>query len=162
MGFPIGIEGTISLHEYGISPAQVAGQIREMLEAAQASEISVRGSEVLFKKSLLRPRWRTTVLLPFDSGRFTIETPDGGLAVRYRLSTRRNTRIVTALIGVFGAVSAVPLGISAMSGTGLQELPEDVLATVLSLAAMWLWLAGLNYLMAKIRTPFWLRSELLR
>ena len=164
VGFPVSIDGTISLKEYSTTPALVAAQIQEMLESAHASEISVRGTEVLFVKNLMQPMWSTTILLPFDSGQFAIEARDGGLVVHYRLSTRRNMRVVTAMLGIFGTIAAVSLGVSAVFGTwdGPQEIMDVALSIAPAMAGMWLWLVGMNYLIAKIRTPFWLRSELLR
>ena len=117
-----------------------------MLEAAHATDVFVEGGEVRFTSSLFSPGWNWAILVPFEKG--TISTIPAGKSVRviYRLSTMRMLLIVT--------VAMLALGATVFFGSSKNQPP------LLLFAIGWLWLFGMNYLIAAIRVPIWLKLGL--
>ena len=153
--FPIDASGSIRLGGLGnpmpfVKP--VTERIVDMLDERGASEVWTEGNTVHFRRALFAggPGGNLNILLPFNSGAFSVEMEDLSLRVRYRLSTLRLMLIVTGMVTIlFGFMISSNLkgGENWQSAAGVAGIG-------------WLWLFGMNYLTGMIRIPFWLKRGL--
>jgi hypothetical protein len=131
--------------------AQAAAErIADMLDETADTGARVEGTEVVFGPVALSGMGRGNILVPFDSGRFSVEVEGEALRVRYRLSTVRLMLIVTGVLAAFGVLFIL--------GKTLRH--EDWHDAVRFFAFGWPWLFGMNYLTGAVRIPLWLKRGL--
>jgi hypothetical protein len=107
------------------------------LERVHASTIAREGSCVLFYVRFFRLVMNTNLLVPIDSGAIHAELDGDAIKMRYRLRTVRLCIVTTVM-----AVAAVAIILSASLD----------LQTAIRIGVMaWLWLFGVNYLIALFR-----------
>jgi|SRR5580698_4430020 hypothetical protein len=153
--FPINISGSIRLRGLG-NPAPFIKSVRErlvdMLDAAGAAEVSSEDDAVRFKTAFFPggPGGNWNILAPFNAGTLQIEAEDMSLRVHYRMSTVRMLLAITGILTLL--TSAWIIANLSSAGTWLEAVKIASLA--------WLWMFGLNYIIAMIRTPLWLKREL--
>jgi len=138
--FPVSVEGR---HVVGpLSSAQaklVIDDLAEWLTMLGADDVLLERRVVSFRAGnrLLAGNWNP--LLPFDKGTITV-TPGAPGTVAYQLSTVRGLALVTAGVVVLTTLFAF------VAGEGSNPL------LVAKLMVMgWLWLFGVNYLIAWAR-----------
>lgn len=141
--FPFGLSGSIRLRNIPSPDSLVKpaiDRIEDMLDDAGATFVDCEGSEVQFKAGLFRQVWNWNILVPFGSGRIRIETHASSLLLKYRLSTIEMLVAVIAMLGLVWLIA--------------PKLPFS------DLVFIWLWLFGMNYLIAAVRFPLWLQRGL--
>jgi len=148
--FPVSLSGSVRIANAHARAQAAAARIVDMLDEKADTGARAQGSEVVFERVPLFGMSRTNILGPFNAGSFQVETEDTALRVRYRLSTMR------LLLFVTGAVGAIA-GFDAWIRLAHHE---DWREAVWVFAAGWLWLFGMNYVIAAIRIPLWLKREL--
>ncbi len=165
MAFPLSIAGSIVIdtHIYPeLIPSVIVGRLQDLLSEAKASEVFVDGDTVGFTNRFIRMVSSWNILVPFDSGRFAVVPGADGLEVRYLLSTRRLLRAITMMLGGFGAIMvAVTIVTDIADASGASEVAQDGLGAAALPAILWLWVFGLNYLIARTRMPSWLKNGLI-
>jgi hypothetical protein len=166
LGFPLSNEGTVVIDTAiypELSPAVIVDRLRGMLMDAKASDVSTVVDTVEFKNVFFRLVWNWNILVPYEAGSFSVAAQGRGLEVRYDLSTRRMLRTVSGLVGFFAAIFVAGLVVPLATGEAgasetMQEIPNFAILFVIA----WLWLFGMNYIVAKMRMPSWLKDGLIR
>ena len=140
--FPLSITGSIKLQ--AISPQQVSGVVASIvaaLERERASNVSIIGNTISFRAGVFRFVSRWNVLVPVASGTLEVKAGAPGSIV-FRFSCIQFLAIFTTIVLILGL--ALPSEVSTVSHL------------VIPLVA-WLWLFGMNYLIAAIRLPSFVR-----
>ena len=140
--FPTSISGTVELPV--LTPEQTPALVSALniaLEGARAFDISRTGNAITFRGGIFRFVSNLNVLVPVSSGVIEVRPGAPGTIV-FRFSCMQLLIIVTvmALLTGFVIPSNQPLAFK----LGMPAL-------------MWLWLFGMNYLIAKIRLPAFIR-----
>jgi len=165
LGFPVSIDGSIIIDSSiypEITAAVVAPRLRAMLVEAKASHVEIVGDDVQFRNYFLWPVWNWNILVPYEAGRFTVARGADGLEVQYELNTRRLLKVVTAIVGLMGAFFLVGVVASTLSDDpNAQDMAGSLPVLAVLLLGFWLWLFGMNYLIARFRVRPWLRSGLI-
>lgn len=137
--FPTSIEGTLDLPER--SPAEASELLRRIERAlvqAKANDLVRSNDRISFRGGVFRAVSSWNVLGPVGSG--VIEVVQGSPStIRYDFSCMELLIIVTLM--------AVVLGLSMIHGS-----PSSMISYVLPILA-WLWLFGMNYIVASVRLP---------
>ena len=118
-----------------------------MLRGASADSVSIDAAEVRFTAGIFRIVWNWNILVPFGSGSIAVVSHGAEFLVSYRLST------VQMLVTVTGMICLMGLMIFSETMNAWYEI-------LLVLGGGWLWLFGMNYLIAIVRFPAWLRRGL--
>jgi len=149
--FPVSISGSIHL-KLDAAPSEMTAKVAvdrivDMLDLAGAAGVRTEGNRVLFWVGWFRPVWNWNILVPFNSGHIEVWSRGKALSVSYTLSVLRMFLVVTLLLAAL--MTFVVLG--------KADPMAQVQATLPWVGVAWLWLFGLNYLIATIRFPLWLR-----
>ena len=140
--FPISLEGSIDTHS--ISPEQVNAVTERLVSAlnrARASSVVCDGNTVTFRGGMFRLVFNWNVLVPVSRGTITISSGSRD-AVRFNLSCVEMLVVTTVMAICAGFV--IPSGQPALFRFGAPVL-------------MWLWLFGMNYVIAAYRLPAFIR-----
>jgi hypothetical protein len=136
--FPLTIAGRIE--SANISADQVPvliAALKSALQRARATDVTCAGNTVAFRAGMLRLVSNWNVLAPIGSGVIEVHAGSPGI-VRYRFSCVQ--MLVAASIMVSVAVILIP-----------QTKP--LLFRLGAPFAMWLWLFGVNFVVASFRLP---------
>jgi hypothetical protein len=152
MPFPVSIRGDARVTDS--TPDQAGRQavltrLRVRLLSEGASKVEVGGASLSFSVRWLRWRSNWNILAPYDRGRILVVHEGDGLSVEYDFSTRRLAIIVTFMCAILGLLIA-------LGG------PHKPLSPLIAMAAGWVWLFGVNYMLARIRLGSWMRRVINR
>lgn len=139
--FPFSVDGRTRLQS-SQDDGQVLKALQARLDTAGASWSTIRGDAVIFRVGFFHMRGNWNILVPYDRGEIRIVRQQGEAWLAYRNSTRRMLATVTGM-AVFIALC---LGAS----------QTDPVFGLMMFGAAWLWLFGLNYLIAAARFGGWL------
>lgn len=140
--FPVSIEGTIPIGEIDAEEAeQRLARWQAWLHKSSARDIRREGDAVTFRAGMFRFVSNWNPLVAVSSGRVELRRASG--TVRYELSCRQMLVVSALMVGVLAA-SALRSG-----------RPPFALVPL-----MWLWLFGMNYLVASRRISNALRETL--
>ena len=143
--FPTSIKGTIELSTYGSSDIpRILTKIRANLESIKARDIYLSGNKISFRGGVFRLVSNWNVLSPVGSGEIEI-IPGSPPVLKYSFSTVQILVIVTLMVlFTFGSM--------------IQTIPIK-LETFLFPILAFLWLFGINYLVAAFRLPRFVRRS---
>lgn len=145
--FPTGFKGEIETPPLRPQDVDdVLASIEEALVGAKAADITRVGNTISFRGGLFRfviGNWN--VLHPVGHGEIEV-VPGSPGAVRYDLSCVQMLVVATLMVGWLTV---------SMSSRG-----HVTLGTVLIPLIGWLWLFGMNYLIAAVRLPAFVRSAI--
>lgn len=140
--FPISFEGQIELLDF--SPEQidaVAGRVASALVRVRARNVCCDGNVVTFHGGMFRLVSSWNILAPVSHG--TIEVHGGSPSnVTYKLVCVEMLVVTTLMVAIAGF--AIPSKAPTLFRLGAPAL-------------LWLWLFGMNYLVAMYRLPAFLR-----
>ena len=144
--FPISIEGQFELPQGDFAHVDAAlTSMQDALTAVRASTVSRDGNAVTYTASLWRFVTNWNILAPVPTGRIEIQPGMPGV-VTFRFST-----ILLLMLGTAGATFiAAAAGQDGHLGFGLVVF-----------AVGWLWLFGMNYLIAYLRLRAFVRRSVL-
>lgn len=140
--FPLAIVGRVESATIPIEqvPAIVAA-LKSALAQARASDVSEIGNKVTFRGGAFRSVFNWNVLVPFGSGVIEVHTGSPG-TVEFRFSCVQMFVVVTLMVSFAAFIIPTTKPLWFRLGAPL---------------AMWLWLFGMNYLIAKFRLPAFVR-----
>jgi hypothetical protein len=139
--FPVSVAGSISLpidRSQPIRHEEFLSLIEAILDSKNANDVRRDGDTIWFRLPFLNRGWSWDIMIPYDSGRFDVDYGPNAIIVRYDLRVVRMLAITTTI--------AVVVGLLALNA------PVAVFA--------WAWLFGMNYVIAVVRMPGWLRRNL--
>lgn len=140
--FPTSFEGRIELSDFSCEQSDaIADRVASALLKVRASSVSRNGNVVTFRAGVFRlvPSWN--ILAPVNHG--SIEVQGGSPStVKYKLSCLEMLIVTTLMVAIAGF--AIPSKAPAVFKLGAPAL-------------MWLWLFGMNYLIAAYRLPGFIR-----
>jgi hypothetical protein len=142
--FPFAISGQVSLP--GVQPEQVPALLSRIAEAAReqrAQAIEIGESRVTLRGGQLVTNWN--VFASITRGTIEVRAGDPGV-VTYHFTCTVMLVLATALSLFFGGVVFAARGFS----------PVALVAPVV----VWLWLFGMNYLLATHRLPAFVRGAI--
>ncbi|MBV9989693.1 MAG: hypothetical protein JOZ72_00235 [Alphaproteobacteria bacterium] len=142
--FPVGIEGSIRLSNAGADPAPTLERIAILLDEAGETRIVNDGTVLRFDKSIMKhggPIWLSS------GGRFEVRSEGGAQRVVFSLRTVRTALLIAVAAGVPASFS-------------LWNLRDEPTKALVILLAGWLWVFGINYLVASVYVRLWLRRGL--
>ncbi len=139
--FPFSVDGRVRL-EGARNDDQILKGVQDRLDATGAAWSAIRDGVVIFRMTLNQTGGRWNILAPYERGEIRIVRQQGGSWLTYRNSVRRMLAITTGLSLAFGLLAGV---------TG-----QNLVFGVAIWGAAWLWLFGMNYLVAAARFGGWL------
>lgn len=147
MPLPFSISGHVLIAEV-LESSVAASRLERALDSLKAKRVSRTGTEIRFTAGIFRAVSGMNLLVPIGSGRLSIEPVGMGLSVEYKLSFTQLFLVVSiSVLGFFG-----PPILSAPNLTPAEA------AMLLSIA--WLWLYGMNVVLAVNRFPRWIQRSL--
>ncbi len=140
--FPTSFEGQIELSDFSCEQTDaVADRVASALLKVRATNVSRSGNIVTFRAGVFRLVSSWNVLAPVNHG--SIEVQRGSPStVKYKLSCVEMLVVTTLMAAIAGF--AIPSKAPALFKLGAPAL-------------MWLWLFGMNYLVAAYRLPAFIR-----
>ena len=142
--FPIGIKGEFNIPQLQTQDvSSVLIGIERELAKAQATNIRRKGDKVLFRGGIFRFVTTWNVLGPVWYGEIEVISGNPSI-VRYKLSCVEMLVMATLMVILF--VHFV---------YGSERGTQD---TLLFSIALWFWLYGMNYLIAAVRLPRFIRK----
>lgn len=146
MGLPASVDGRVEIPGE-TDPKVVLDRLVWALKAADASAVRKDGSQITFDVDALRLVGNMNVLGPYDGGALVVSKGDSGVVVRYSASLRRMLLLVTGVV-LFGLAPLLYV-VSNVSAIGTVSLAIGA----------WVWLFGVNALIASFRFPRWVVRE---
>ena len=119
----------------------IQDRIEAALIAAQATTVDRHSNAVSFSANLFRMVGNWNILVQTDSGAIEI-IPGAPTSVRYTFSCRKMLIVTTTMMVVMAF---------------FVFLSEGISEAAIVFAGGWLWLFGMNYLIAAIRLPLFVR-----
>lgn len=160
--FPLSVSGSVRL-KLASAPTEnsiraAVARIADMLDeksttSARAADcVIVEGNVITIRMPWFRITWGWNILAPFNAGRVEVSGGNDAITVRYAMST----------VAMF-IFTTLPL-VAALALTSWAK--PDTLSAIRSFlpwfGLAWLWIFGMNYLIAMIRFPLWLRRGIRR
>ncbi len=144
--FPTSIKGTIELSTCEPSDIpRILINVRSELEAASARDIHLSENKISFRGGIFRLVTNWNVLVPIGSGEIEVD-PGSPPVLKYNFSTLE-ILVIASLMALFvGGSMALARPIT------LQTMEFPIVA--------WLWLFGMNYLVAAFRLPAFVRRAI--
>jgi hypothetical protein len=143
--FPISFKGEFKFPQ--LQPQDINlvlnGVVQE-LTRVQATSICRAGHKVSFRGGIFRLVFNWNVLGPVDYGEIEV-LPGNPVIVRYNLSCVQMLVLSTLVVVVFLALPWMG---------GVRTVQETLIVPVF----FWLWLFGMNYLVAAVRLPRFVRK----
>jgi hypothetical protein len=147
MSLPFSFAGRVVVAEQS-DVSLAALKLERALDDVGAKQVKRVGHQIRFTGGIFRAVSGNNLLLAIGSGELSLEPSGTGLAIAYHLRFTQMFLVVSiAVIAFFGP----PI-------VGAPNLTPVEAAALLSLA--WLWLYGMNVLLAVIRVPRWIRRTL--
>ena len=143
--FPLTISGRIESASISAEqvPVLVAG-LSSALARARASDVTCAGNALAFRAGIFRLVFSWNVLVPVGSGAIQVLAGTAG-SVRYRFSCVQ---------------MLVVISIMTLSLAMLIPRTEPLAWRIGAPIVLWLWLFGMNYMVASFRLPAFLRRAL--
>ena len=150
MPFPLSIKGVVAIHiAEGMAGTteSVGRRVEKILREAKVESIVRTGSCVSFKSGIVgRGNW--DLMLPIDAGSIEIIIGQSEMSLRYKLSTYKLIMILTVLM-------IVMIGIYVYGRGDYSAFKQTKFWILICLG--WLWICGVNYGLAALRFPGWLK-----
>jgi hypothetical protein len=146
MPFPFSSQGTLFVDTGDLE--RVIAAVESVIQRAKPSSIATTDRHIEFTAGLFRSVSSWNLLVSIESGRVTFEKTDRGIQVRYVISFVQMFFVVTIMVVVL--FEALPV----ISWGNRAGVPLPVVGL------MWLWLFGMNYVIATFRFPAALRGAL--
>ena len=157
MTFPVSVEGKFFIEHPGVSGGSTTALVEiarvVLLDEFRNAEVneSTIVSRSYFAQWFVSGNWHAMV--PFDEVTLTLSPANGGVLIRYTLSTRRMFHIVS-MMTVVAIAFLYPGDATNLSPIDIMEL------MITNLALIFGWLFGGNYALGMVRGPRWLREKL--
>lgn len=138
--FPLSITGELKisrLQNEGID--LVLNRVEQELAAVRATNVSRTANRITFKGGIFRFVSNWNILVPIGYGQIEV-LPD---CVKYDFSCTQMLFAITVAVCVMGAFM-------------LSSAPANTFSPI-TLAFIWLWLFGMNYLLSAVRLPAFVR-----
>jgi len=129
-----------------IGPGEAVQRLAGALERERASQVRTNDLSVEFRANFFRPVSNWNLLVPVDQGIFTVSGHAGALVIDYQLSFRRMLIVVTSITG-------------GVAGLMLLDPATSLQGPVL-VGIGWCWLFGVNYAIACMRFPRFIRRAI--
>lgn len=142
--FPLSVDGRVRIRTTR-DDAEILSAVGAALEAACPGTIArQRDGHVDFRVLLFGAGWRSNwnILVPYDGGQVRVVRQGGEVWLAYSNSVRRLLAFATGATMIMGLLAGL---MTHDPGEGLQIF-----------GGMWLWLFGMNYLIAMLRFGGWL------
>ncbi len=142
--FPFSIKGEFYVQRlYTQDVNKVLALIELELTRVQATDIRFEDNKVAFRGGIFRWVTNWNILGPVGYGEIEVIYGDPGV-IRYNLSCVQMLVGATFMVGIIAWLIAVT--------------PHSAQALVIVPIAFWLWFVGMNYLVAAIRLPRFVRN----
>jgi len=137
--FPTSISGTLELPAFkSVGVEELLSLVSAEMDHANARDIRRVGTKLSFRGGVFRLVSNWNVLVPAGSGEIEI-LPGTPVRVRYHFSCIQMLVLVSLIVLAIGAST-------------ISSHPSDLTSYLIPLLA-WLWLFGMNYLVASARLP---------
>jgi hypothetical protein len=156
MAFPLSITGSVTVPKDDtdfVTVPNLAQGIEKLLSEAKATSVARDGNSITFTAGFFRFVINWNILVPFGSGKLEVEDEGHRIRVRYA------ARTVPLLVFTSSVFCAIAIW---MSLAELRAGTFPAWALLWVFGVFWVWLFGMNYVIAMIRFPFWLKRGLLR